>query len=198
MNIFSNISLMMEDIIMPRRLRKEIAETFANMKDKRVLEFGSGVGTLTVHIAERVGRGGKVYAVSLSEADVGLLRKRLTKLGHTHVQVIHDPHLISRVHPDVKGVDFIISIGHLSYIQNVGNVLKEMNSLLPRRGRIMFVEYVDFFYFLPDPKWLSKEETIREEFTKAGFSVNIRIKQGFLWKYLYIEGVKEEGNAPFI
>ena len=102
-----------------------------------MLEFGSGVGTLTVHLAEHVGKSGRIYALELSESNVKILQKRMNKLGHSHVEPIHDPHLINRVHPKVENVDIIVSIGNLSYIQDVKKVLREMHALLPERGQVM-------------------------------------------------------------
>jgi amino acid transporter/ubiquinone/menaquinone biosynthesis C-methylase UbiE len=198
MNLFSRLNLWLEDVLIPRRLRTDVIEFFKNGKDKHVLEFGSGVGTLTLHLAEHVGKKGKVYAVGLSDGDIRILRKRLGHLGHTHVEVIHDPHLINRVHPSVKTVDMIVSIGHLSYIQDVAKVLREMNSILPQRGHICFIEYLDLFYFLPNPKWLSDPDEVKRVFADAGFTVTVKVRQGLLWKYMYIYGIKESRNVPYI
>ena len=122
----------------------------------------------------------------------------MNKLGNTHVEVIHDPHLINRIHPTVKSVDMIVSIGHLSYIQDVAKVLKEMNGILPQRGHICFIEYLDLFYFLPNPKWLNDPEEIRKAFAQAGFTVTVKVRRGIFWKYLYIYGIKESRNVPYI
>jgi amino acid transporter len=198
MNVFSRLNLLLENVFVPRRVRHEMIDFFRNAKDKRVLEFGSGVGTLTVHMADHVGEKGKVYAVSMSASDVVLLRKRMEKLGHGHVEVIHDPHLVNRVHPDVKSVDIIVSIGHLSYLQDVKKVLKEMSGVLTQGGHVFFIEYVDMFYFLPDPKWLSDPEVVRQMFNDAGFSVTVKVKRGLFWKYLQIYGIKESRGVPYI
>jgi ubiquinone/menaquinone biosynthesis C-methylase UbiE len=198
LSFFSKVNLWLEKIIVPKRIRQEVIDMFHNSKGKHVLEFGSGVGTITIHIAEEVGKDGKVYAVGLSQADVDILQKRMTKNGHLHVEVIHDPHLINRVHPQVQYVDMIVSINHLGYIQDVKKVLREMHSILPKRGHIYFVEYIDLFYFLPNPKWLSNPETVKQVFNEAGFTVNVKIKRGLFWKYLYIYGVKESNNVPYI
>lgn len=197
-NFFSRINLWLENVFIPRRLRHEISEFFSNIKDKHILEFGSGVGTLTVHLASQVGSNGKVYAVELSQRNVEIIKRRMNKLGHTHVEVIHDPHLVNRVHPSVKSADIIVSINNLSYIQDIGKVLREMNSILPPRGKIYFIEYVDLFYFLPNPKWLSDPEGVKNIFSQAGFTVTVRVRQGLFWKYLYIYGIKEHKDAIYI
>jgi amino acid transporter len=197
-SFFSRINLWLENILIPKRVRHDVIEFFTNAKSKHVLEFGSGVGTLTGHLASHVGKEGKVYAVDFSEANVEIIKKRMSRLGHTHVEVIHDPHLINRVHPTVKSADIIVSINNLSYIQDVRKVLKEMNAILPPRGRVYFIEYVDLFYFLPNPKWLDDPDKIREVFREAGFSVTVQVKRGLFWKYLYIYGIKEKRDTIYI
>lgn len=198
MNRFAGINLWLENVLLPKRLRREILELLPDVRNKRLLEFGSGVGTLTAYLAERVGREGTVYAIELSEGNAMVLRKRMDALRHAHVRVIHDPHLVNRVHPDVREVDIIVGVGNLSYIQDVRKVLHEMNALLPIRGHICFIEYVDFFWFLPNPRWLNDTDEIRKLFAECGFAVTVRRRRGLLWNYLYITGIKETRDVPYI
>lgn len=198
-NRFAIFSLWLENLFVPKRLRREVLDIIPEARSKNILEFGAGVGTLTMDLAEHVGPRGKVYAVDLSEHNVRLLERRIAKRGHSHITVIHDPHLVSRVHPDVKNIDMIVSVGNLSYVQDVERILRDMNDLLPARGKICFIEYIDFFYFLPNnPKWLSDSRRIQETFSKAGFAVRVELRRGLLWKYLYIYGIKKEGGGSYI
>jgi hypothetical protein len=73
-----------------------------------------------------------------------------------------------------------------------------MNRILPDAGGICFVEYVNFFRFLPDAEWLSNTDRLKRVFREAGFSVQIEKKHGFLWNYLFIYGIKSERDVPFI
>jgi ubiquinone/menaquinone biosynthesis C-methylase UbiE len=198
MSFFSRLNLWFENLFIPHRLRREMMEFFTNSRGRHVLEFGSGVGTLTVHLAEHVGHEGKVYAVDLSKSNIDIIQKRLNRLGHSHVELIHDPHLVNRIHPNVHNVDLIVSINNLGYIQDVKKVLREMNNILPNRGRIYFVEYVDLFYFLPNPKWLSDPEQVRRIFADAGFVVTVKVRRGLFWNYLYIYGIKENPGTIYI
>jgi ubiquinone/menaquinone biosynthesis C-methylase UbiE len=151
-----------------------------------------------LYLAEAVGPQGKIYATDLSHRNIHLLEKRLEKKGITHVTVIHDEHQVNRIHPSIENVDFIFSVGMMSYMQDVRKILKQMNRILPETGRICFVEYVNFFGFLPDVEWLSDTGKLRSIFREAGFSVNIEKKHGFLWNYLFICGIKSERDVPFI
>ena len=198
LSFFSQINLLLENFLLPRRIRHEILSMLHNANGKHVLEFGSGVGTLTLHLAEHVGSEGKIYAVGLSEADRNILERRVKKNGHLHVEAIHDPHLVNRVHPSIKYADIVISINHLSYIQDVKKVLREIGDIMPRRGQIYFVEYIDMFHILPNPKWLSNIDTVREVFAEAGFVVNVKVRHGIFWNYLHISGIKERKDIPYI
>ncbi len=83
-------------------------------------------------------------------------------------------------------------------MQDVQKILKEMNRLLPNGGRICFVEYVNYFRFLPDAEWISNIENLKKVFREAGFSVKIEKKHGLLWDYLFVYGIKSEREVPFI
>jgi basic amino acid/polyamine antiporter, APA family len=197
-NYFSHLTLWMENILLPRRMRRQIIGLFKDLEGKTVLEYGAGVGTLTMHLAEAVGPRGKIYATDLSRRNVSLLRKRLAKKGVTHVAVIHDEHQVNRVHPDINSVDFVFSVGMMSYMQDVRKILKQMNRMLPDAGRICFVEYVNFFRFLPDAEWLSDTKEVKKTFNEAGFSVKVEKRPGLFWNYLFIYGIKSEENVPVI
>jgi ubiquinone/menaquinone biosynthesis C-methylase UbiE len=198
-NTISKLNYWLEDIILPKKMRKHILSTFRNLKEKTVLELGCGVGTLTMNLAEEVGPSGKIIAIDLSEKNIDILKKRLTQESWGHIETVHDEHMINRIHPTVRKVDMVFSVGHLSYIQDLDKVLKELYDVLPESGRILFVEYIDFFYFLPNRAILSNKEELKKTFKKAGFSVNVTTKNGLFWKYILIYGIKTgEEDVPVI
>ena len=192
------ISLLTEKIVLPEKLRNEIALLLGDIKNKKILEFGCSVGTLTLHLADKVKPKGVVYATELSINELRITRKRLEKQGDKHVYVIHDEHQINRVHPHVPKVDGIVSIGMMGYLQDVKKVLKEMNGLLPEHGKLVFVDYVDYFKVIPNVAWLSNEAEIKRIFRECGFSVNVTKKKGLLWNYLFVYGMKSQEDVPFI
>jgi len=192
------LTLLTERIILPRSIREEIMALIGDIRNKKILEFGCSVGTLTLHLAEAVNPNGRVYATDLSERDLLITKKRLMKKGHTHVIIIHDEHQVNRVHPSIPHVDAIVSIGMMGYLQDVKKVLKEMRSLLPYGGKIVFVDYADFFKIIPNVAWLSSDKVIEKTFRDAGFSVFVARKKGLFWNYVYVYGIKFHENIPYV
>jgi len=150
-------------------------------------------------LADEVGPTGKVYAIDFSKKNVKILNKRVIKNGHFHVHIIHDEHIINRVHPEITNVDMIFSVGMLSYIQDLNKVLKEMYDILPDQGKICFIEYMDYFHFIPNPKYLTQKKLLQQVFRQTGFSVRIKKIKGPLWNYSLIYGMKtDQDDVPFI
>ncbi|MBI2659212.1 class I SAM-dependent methyltransferase, partial [Candidatus Woesearchaeota archaeon] len=152
----------------------------------------------TMHLAEDVKPNGRVYATDLSRKDLLITKKRLVKKGHKHVIVVHDEHQVNRVHPSIPHVDAVVSIGMMGYLQDVKKVLKEMRELLPYGGKIVFVDYADFFKILPNVAWLSNDKVIEKMFRDAGFSVFVTRKKGLFWNYVYVYGIKFHENIPYV
>ncbi len=192
------ITLMTESITLPRSIRKEILALLGNIAGKKVLEFGCSVGTLTMHLAESVTKDGRVFATDFSRKDLLITRKRLSKRGHSHVIVVHDEHQVNRVHPSIPHVDAIVSIGMMGYLQDVKKVLREMRDLLPYGGKIVFVDYADFFKLIPNVAWLSNDRVIENIFREAGFSVFVTRKKGLFWNYVFVYGIKFHENIPYV
>ena len=191
-------SLLTEKIVLPKSIRKEVLALLGDVRSKRLLEFGCSVGTMTLELAEAVNPNGKVYATDLSRMDLMITKKRLLKKGHTHVIMIHDEHQVNRVHPSIPHVDAIVSIGMMGYLQDIKKVLKEMRNLLPYGGKIVFVDYADFFKVIPNVAWLSNDKVIEKMFREAGFSVYVTRKKSMFWNYVFVYGIKFHENIPYI
>lgn len=198
-DLFAFGNLMIEWLVVPKKIRKQIIQLVGDVKGKTVLEFGCSVGTLTMHLAEEVGPTGKIYATDLSLKELEITQKRIDKKKHNHIRLIHDDQHHNRVHPLIPNVDVIVSIGMMGYVQDLPKVLKEMYQRLPSGGRICLVDYDKFFGFMPNVEWLNNNDKIKEFFKQNGFSVRVMRKSGILWQYVFVYGVKfEEGVVPYI
>jgi len=196
---FAHFSVWLENISFPKEFRRELLAYFKDdLEEKTVLDYGAGVGTLTLNLAEVVGPKGKIYATDLSLKNTEILSKRLQKRGYKNVEVIHDEHQFNRVHPTIRNVDVVFSVGMLGYVQNINKVLKELYKILPRNGKICMVEYVDYFWVIPNVKWLSSNELVEKVFRDSGFSVHVSRKRRMFWNYVVIYVIKSETNVPYI
>lgn len=195
---FAILDLWFENFNFPKKFRRELLGYFQDLKDKVVLDYGSGVGTLTLHLADIVGPNGKIYATDLSEKNVSILNKRLTRKRLSNVIVIHDEHHVNRIHPSIRNVDVVFSVGQLSYVQDVKKLLKELYTILPKNGKICLVEYIDYFWVIPNVKWLSNDEEIKELFRQSGFAVHVVRKKRVFWNYVIIYGIKSKEDLVYI
>ncbi|MBN1175422.1 amino acid permease [Candidatus Woesearchaeota archaeon] len=197
-NRFARFAVFFEEYNLPRSLRKKIIGEFKDLHGKTVVDFHATVGTLSLDLANVVGPQGKVIPVDLSEGNVEIIKKRAKKKGIVNIEPIHDEHLISRLHPSIHEVDAIISIGSLDYIQNIHLVLKDMAQTLPEHGEICFVEFSDFFGFIPNSSWSNNLDQLRAEFRRAGFAVKIGRWKGIFWNYVFIYGIKSEHDVVMV
>ncbi len=184
------IVLFFENINMPASVRNEVLRLLGDISNKKVYEYGCSVGTLTVELAKAVLPEGKVYASDISRHEVNVLKDRMKKLGHIHVEAFHDEHHHKRLHEKVPEVDAIVSVGSMGYMENPSEILKKMHALLPKGGDIVLVDYVDFFKIIPNVEWMDTLEKMRKTFEEAGFTVHIEKKEGVFWNYVYVHGKK--------
>ena len=173
---------------LPKKVRGEIIRLLGNIKNKNVLEYGCGVGTLTMLLAEEVKPRGKVYATVISPHERMVVQKRLDKEGHNHVKVLKIAP--SDIHPNMPPIDVVVSAGMIGYVAEEEKLLKKLNKKLKIGSKIVFMDYDKFFDVIPNIDWLSKDDRIKKIFATAGFKVNVVRKQGIAWQYIYICGRK--------
>lgn len=184
----SFLAYLTERITLPVSVRKEILRLLGDVKGKHVLEYGCGVGTLTMHLAEEVGKEGKVFATDESKHSLAILKKRLDKKGHTHVFHLQDRP--NKIHPKVPKIDAVVSAGMIGYVQQEERVLCDLNKRLRKGSKIVFLDYDKFFEVIPNIEWLSNDKKIKEIFGKCGFRVDVKRKRGVAWQYIFIHGEK--------
>jgi basic amino acid/polyamine antiporter, APA family len=200
------LALLFEKVSVPKKVIDEIIYLLGDVKGSTILEYGCNVGTLTVNLSRAVGNQGKIIATDLSRVGLHITQKRIERALiqakesiHGRVHIMHDEEHTNRVHPDIKKVDAIVSVGTVSYVQNMRKVLKEMYEILPDEGKIIIVEYADYLKFVPNVEWMAKNETIQDLFMDSGFSVRVIRKEGLFWNYIFIYGIKyTEDVVPFI
>ena len=185
----AHLNLLTESIALPRRAIRNVIWYLGNIKGKKVLEFGCGVGTLTMHLVQAVGIKGMVYATDSMQPELSITKLRLEKRYHKNARVIKDILHDQRVHPNINKTDVIASVNTLVHIK-VTSVLKEMNKRLRINGNICFLEHDKLFGFIPNAEWLMSDSKIKYIFRQAGFIVDVKRERGFAQEYVYIYGKK--------
>ncbi len=195
---FYTINDLLEPVFFPKRIRTKILNLFSDYSGKTVVAFGSGFTGFILDLGKRIGVDGKLIVIDSTVKSLKRITKKTLKHGFYHIDVVHDPHIITNFNSPVKQADFILNFDVLSYIQDLDLVLKQMAKTLPELGKVLFVEYMDFFHVIPNPKYLRKRKALMEIFRRNGFAVKITKIKGFFWNYSVIYGVKTNKNVPFI
>ncbi|MBN2457813.1 amino acid permease [Candidatus Woesearchaeota archaeon] len=197
-NILAYLNLACERLLLPKKVIQDIDTHLEDVKGKKILEFGCGVGSLTKELLKKVGPDGYIYATDMSFTSVEIARQRMLRRGHSNVWFLHDIHQMNRVHDSIPNVDIVVSFGMLGYIQDIKKVLREIAVLLPEGGKVFFIDYVDLFKVIPNVSWLSDEKKLIELFRECGFAVHVRKIKMSMWNYLYVYGMKSEYDVPFV
>ncbi len=203
-DIFAYFAVFTERITLPLWVRRHFLLLLGPIKDKTVLEYGCNVGTLTVDLARSVGPYGTLYATDISVRDLEITQQRIqrhlrrSKGLLARVQTLHDEHHFERIHPAIPYADVVVSVGMLSYIQDVDKVLSDIYDILPYGGRITLLEFGDFFRLIPNVEWLSSNDVIMRRFKKVGFLVRVDRKRGLFWNYIFVYGMKSREEVPYI
>jgi predicted methyltransferase len=145
----------------------------------RVADVGAGPGYFTVHLAERVGATGKVYAVDVDRAATRKLRERMSDLGLKQVQVVDgeedDPHL-----PPGE-LDAILVVNAYHEFRQHDAMLRAFMRALKPGGRLGIIEKAD----KPGRERSSYESAhrlpenfVREDLARNGFA-GVREQPGF-------------------
>ncbi len=203
-DILAYVTVFTEKFTFTGGMKKEVFAFLGELKGKKVLEFGCGVGTLTTGLAKAVGIKGEVYATHFSKNNLKITSKAVDSLkwGSEYpigeVKMLLDPEMFRRVPPDVHYADAIVSAGMLSYIHDMKKVLKEMWAILPTGGKVCFTDYTDFFHVLPNVEWLANEKSIGDTFKSVGFSVRAVKIRGLFWNRIFLYGVKTKELISYI
>lgn len=181
-NKTAELSRLLERLFLPRRIRKRMYAGISSRNE--ILFLGVGSGLL---LKESPVPSDHCSVIEHSET---LFRKLSSRFPS--VNVIHDEHGISRVHPSIAHADVVISVGLLSHVSHLPSFLDHVADVLPDNGIIRFVDYADFYGVIPNS--LPSRKELSEMFRDAGFSVRVKKIKGLLWSYLIIEGIKSDSG----
>jgi len=176
----------------PKELRERILRHLGDLEDKVIMDFGCDIGMLSIELAVRMGKKGRVHATEVSSKNIKAAKK-LAREKNVHDRIsfiLEDPKSRHRFHSDIKGLDGVVSVGTLGYLPNPEKALKEIHRRMKRGGKVYFVDYDHLFRIVPSQSWLEDDKSIEQMFKRVGFSVTVEREKKILWDVLHIYGEK--------
>lgn len=122
---------------------EEVMRVLALRPGERVADLGAGSGYFTFRLARAVGPEGRVRALDVNDTLLELLRSRVADSGLTNVEVAK----VERDDPKLPpgGVDTILMVDTLHYIQDRPAYARKLAAGLAPGGRVVIID------FLPKP-----------------------------------------------
>lgn len=173
------------------KYHKHVLSFFSDFKNGAILNIGCSIGELSKDLAKLVGPAGKIFATEISNNDLEKASKTAKKHGLSNISfALEDANNRHNIHPHIKDLHGVTSIGFLGYLVDPENVLNEINQRLVQNGRVYFVDYDRIFKILRANEWLRDDSNIRSLFNKHGFRIEVRRDKGLLWDTIHIYGHK--------
>jgi len=128
-----------------------------------IAEIGAGKGRYVVHLADRVGPEGKVYAEDIDAEALGHLAERCRLGGFANVEVI----LGDTTDPELPrgALDMILIIGSYQHFSDPVTLMSRARASLKKGGRAAIVDR----FAARDTRYDVSEKTMFDQMEKAGF-----------------------------
>lgn len=167
--------------ILDSRLRRklqpaeELIERSGFQEGMKALEIGCGSGAYTLHVAEKLGSDGRLYALDIQEKMLAQLERKIRRWGERYPGNIEPLNASAYEIPlDDNSLDIVYLVTVLQEIPDKQRALKEAYRVLKKGGLIAVTE------FLPDPDYPLKATT-RLDLRRAGFTIDGT--EGNFWTY---------------
>ncbi len=133
-----------------------------------VADIGAGVGFFSLRAAERVGPGGKVFAVDVQPEMIEGLEMMMKRFGHENIEPIlgnvDDPKL------PVDSVDHVLLVISYHEFSHPIEMMRHIHKAMKRDGQMLIVEYrAEDLNSRVSPLHKMSEAEIMEEIPALGF-----------------------------
>lgn len=143
-------------------------------------EVGAGAGRYTVFLADRVGRGGKVFANDIDPKGLALIRERCEKYRIRNIETVHgtaeDPGFAR------GSLDLVFMVYVYHHLDRPVAMMKKLLPALKKGGSVAIIT--------GDPdkgRWTSlpRQDVLRKQFAEAGYEL-VRTETFLPYDYLFI------------
>ena len=146
-------------------------------------EVGAGTGRMTMWLAERVGKSGKVYANDIDRSALDYLRKRCRREGFKNVEIVVGKMENPRFPDGSLDIAFMINVYH--HLADPAPVIRNLHPSLKPDGVLAIVECDPDKVSWGDEHGCSRQKNMIDVLKKAGFEV-LRIETFLDEDSLYI------------
>ena len=137
-------------------------------------EVGAGRGRVTVHMANRVGVNGRIYANDIDSEALEYLAERCRRLGLSNIEIVHG--LVDDPRFPVNMLDLAFMVGVYNHLEKPVLLLKNLLPSLKPWGVVVMVE----------PASANPREKIDEEARKAGFQIEAVIEGQLKYSSIFV------------
>jgi ubiquinone/menaquinone biosynthesis C-methylase UbiE len=151
----------------------EVMKALAVRPGERVADVGAGSGYFTVRAARAVGPTGTVVAVDIAQEMLDYLGQRVKKEGLANVRL----QKVAKDDPQLPpaGIDTILLIDTLHYVQNRGEYAKKLRAGLAPGGRLVVIDYIPKSMedrpWGPPPEQQISRQTVDADMAAGGLKV---------------------------
>jgi len=128
-----------------------------------IAEIGAGRGRVVIHLADRVGPNGKVYAEDIDADRLRDLTERCRRIGFTNVEVILGEATNPKLPPGA--LDLILIIGSYQHFTDPVALMRNTRGALKANGRVAIIDR----FAEKDSQYDVSEKTMLAQMDKAGF-----------------------------
>jgi len=157
----------------------------------RVADIGAGSGYFTIPVAKAVGPTGTVLAEDISQEMIDYLNKRVQAEQLENLKLVKVEKDDPKLPP--AGIDLILMVDTLHYVQNRGEYAKKLRAGLAPGGRIVIIDYIpkpwDVRPWGPAPEQQFSKEQIDADMAQAGLKP-VKVYNFLPEQYFVIYGVE--------
>lgn len=137
-------------------------------------EVGAGRGRVTVHMADRVGDNGRIYANDIDSEALEYLADRCRRLGLSNVEIVHG--LVDDPRFPTNKLDLAFMAGVYNHLEKPVPLLKNLMPSLKPWGVVVMVE----------PASANPREKIDKEARQAGFQIEAVIEGQLKYSSIFV------------